>query len=382
MCGYAHIILENWRQTELLQPESKCRSSRCSRILKPLSTGTACDKCVKNLPFHASKKSQINVSTDMETHDRNKENNDPSLIKVQSPSENATLMTLIKEQEKNIKCRPTSRRWSKDTIMSCLSIWRRSKRAYDDLIHSSALVMPSDRLLRLYQNTCEQSPGFHLDIFQWMKDEACRRNIQGAGLEGGILFDEMSIQEDLVLQASGEYETLIGFVNTGEEGDVMRTLCESKTTKTLATHVLQFVFLTFGGFRFPFAHFPTTQIKPFELQYLFWQAVKYLGMYGFNFKTIKQFLNIFRTGIIVSQTIVLFRMAKRKKHDCHTRHAMILSHSSLGSIVFVKRAWEETWDRLYRAESTATQLRMCFANNAVFVREQTQIQHTLSIRKQ
>ena len=296
--GNEHIIVENWQQEESLTSETKVRSINCCRVLKPLAVGTACEKCVKNLSFHANKNNQINkvLITETKCSDEKYKIEVPLL-----PSENDSFTNLINEQQQNVERPPNGRRWSKDAIISCLGIWRRSKRAYDDLKQSSALVLPSARLLQMYQNTCDQSPGFHNDVFQWMKEEASRRNINEAGLEGGILFDEMSIQEDLVLQNSGEYQTLIGFVNTGEQGDFMRTLCEGKATKTLATHVLQFVFLTFGGFRFPFAHFPTVQIKPFELQYLFWQAVRCLGMYGFTVcftsqdgaQTNRDFINMF-----------------------------------------------------------------------------------------
>ena len=50
----------------------------------------------------------------------------------------------------------------------------------------------------------------------------------------------------------------------------------------VATHVLQFVFLGNNGFRFPFAHFPTTEADPASLYTNFWKAVGWLRMVGFQ----------------------------------------------------------------------------------------------------
>ena len=55
-----------------------------------------------------------------------------------------------------------------------------------------------------------------------------------------------------------------------------------KSSIKLASHVLQLLFLGHTGFRFPFAHFPTSQASPPELYRIFWDAVKMLGLYGFH----------------------------------------------------------------------------------------------------
>jgi hypothetical protein len=49
----------------------------------------------------------------------------------------------------------------------------------------------------------------------------------------------------------------------------------------LATHVLQFVFLGHTGFRFPFAHWPTTEASATSLYTHFWKAVYWLLQGGF-----------------------------------------------------------------------------------------------------
>lgn len=50
----------------------------------------------------------------------------------------------------------------------------------------------------------------------------------------------------------------------------------------VATHVLQFVFLENNGFRFPFAHFPTTEADPSSLYVNFWRAVGWLRKFEFQ----------------------------------------------------------------------------------------------------
>ena len=49
----------------------------------------------------------------------------------------------------------------------------------------------------------------------------------------------------------------------------------------LATHVLQLLFLGFGGFRFPIAHYPCTQASATELHVIVWSAVEMLSSYEF-----------------------------------------------------------------------------------------------------
>lgn len=62
----------------------------------------------------------------------------------------------------------------------------------------------------------------------------------------------------------------------------MSLLFSGKETIEVATHVLQFVFLGNNGFRFPFAHFPTTEADPATIYTNFWKAVGWLRRFGFN----------------------------------------------------------------------------------------------------
>ena len=56
------------------------------------------------------------------------------------------------------------------------------------------------RLLQYYQNTVKQKPGFNNELFRWKNREADRQNVSSENIEDGLLSDEVSIQDDLVLE--------------------------------------------------------------------------------------------------------------------------------------------------------------------------------------
>lgn len=51
-------------------------------------------------------------------------------------------------------------------------------------------------------------------------------------------------------------------------------LFSGKTELQLATHVLQFVFLSDSGFRFPIAQFPSAECTPSDHYFNFWRGVR------------------------------------------------------------------------------------------------------------
>jgi hypothetical protein len=59
------------------------------------------------------------------------------------------------------------------------------------------LVLPTGRLLSYYKNAVNQEPGICKDNLEWMANEAKRLNVPPVGMRGGLLLDEMQIQEDL-----------------------------------------------------------------------------------------------------------------------------------------------------------------------------------------
>ena len=108
--------------------------------------------------------------------------------------------TLVQSQLKNATCSdkdPRYRRWDPAVISVCLSLWCRSPHAYKQLKKSDLLVLPSGRLLQYYKNSVKQTPGFNSDNLHWMWKEAKDQGIPTCGWHGGIVIDEMQIQEDI-----------------------------------------------------------------------------------------------------------------------------------------------------------------------------------------
>ena len=57
---------------------------------------------------------------------------------------------------------------------------------------------------------------------------------------------------------------------------------ERESGVQIASHLLQFQFLSDGGFRFPLAHFPTLECPPSVLYIQFWEGVLQLRRAGFR----------------------------------------------------------------------------------------------------
>ena len=105
-----------------------------------------------------------------------------------------------------------------------MSIWSKSPQAYKELRSSGILVLPSGRLLQYYKNSVKQEPGLNKEVFELMRDEAAKRNVHESGRIGGIMLDEMAIQEDLQLKYQNGIMKLVGLIDMGEEDSNMRVL--------------------------------------------------------------------------------------------------------------------------------------------------------------
>lgn len=111
--------------------------------------------------------------------------------------------TLVKSQVRNATRSnkdPRHRRWDPAVISICLALWCRSPHAYKQLKSSNMLVLPSGRLLQYYKNSIKQTPGFHRENLKWMWTEAKNQSIPESGWNGGILIDEMQIQDDIQVE--------------------------------------------------------------------------------------------------------------------------------------------------------------------------------------
>ena len=196
------------------------------------------------------------------------------------------IMQLLLDQQRNLKESKTGRRWSKEIIRLCLTMWCRSPRAYGDLRSSGFLLLPSHRLLQIYKNKIHQKAGINKEILHWMKNEAVNKNIPPEGYEGGLMLDEMSIQSDLQFYSRDNKIYITGFTDLGDESALVESIKTKTSNMKLATHVLQYVFLGFSGFRFPICHFPTIQASASDLYILTWEVINMLQVFGFTVRYI------------------------------------------------------------------------------------------------
>lgn len=188
---------------------------------------------------------------------------------------------LICDMVKNSSSK-NGRRWNHDTIKFALELYSRSPRVYTDICLSGYLVLPSERLLCLYKNVVTQVPGINHDNLEWMANTAKQNNLPEFGYNGGIVLDEMAIQEDLQLDSNEGTPSLVGTVDYGPQGNNLDTLRTGEKDIKLATHALQFEFLGATGFVFPFAHWPTKGVQAYHLLGIFWEVVQALLDFGFH----------------------------------------------------------------------------------------------------
>jgi hypothetical protein len=87
-------------------------------------------------------------------------------------------------------------------INVCLSWWVRDPDSYTRW-RTNVQTLPCPNTLRKYKNCLQQKPGFNENLLTWMKQEADRINLKPYQRVGGIVLDEMSIQEDIALVHKG-----------------------------------------------------------------------------------------------------------------------------------------------------------------------------------
>ena len=108
-----------------------------------------------------------------------------------------------------------------------------------------------------------------------------------------------------------------------------------KSTAGIASHVLQFIFVGNNGFRIPVCHFPTKEVDPATLMFLFWRVVGWLGSGGFKV----QYACL--DGGSANRSFVLAHF--RKSMDVAVAHkfAALNLHTG-GSMVFIFDPWVST----------------------------------------
>ena len=157
--------------------------------------------------------------------------------------------------------------------------YRKSHRTYEQMRAAGFLRLPSGRTLFDYSVYNKPASGWQADNLQEMKrqyDEHCQSTqVNGAGMLGGLFFDEVKIKEGLVYDiASGR---LVGFVDDADGAN------DLALEELLATNVMQFYFKSlFTTFAFPCAYFMTRSVTSTQINRMFWDGVLALHDHGFE----------------------------------------------------------------------------------------------------
>lgn len=173
-------------------------------------------------------------------------------------------MKLFLKSQHDILCSksPQARRWNKDVVSLCLSLWIRSPKAYQTLLESNVLILPPGRQLRRYKNYIPQDPGISDTTLRWMYESAKGLRLPPNGWVGGLHHDETKVQQDLVMEMKRGKPIIIGWIDLGEEAQNLRVMKDQAVIQRLAIEVIQVTFVGFTGFRFRICHFITRELKP------------------------------------------------------------------------------------------------------------------------
>jgi hypothetical protein len=204
------------------------------------------------------------------------------LFKQTFPNVHSNMCTLICSMLKNTSVNPRARRWDRSVILIALQMWRRSPQGYVYMVEMGAMMLPSVRLLQMYKNVVEQGPGFRSNVLNWMYDSAREKNLPPEGYVGGLIFDEMSLQENIQMDNKGGNWKLMGMVDYGMHGNDTETIIHGRKESVLASHVFQMEFLGYTGFIFPFASFPSHQAQSYNIYNLFWESINHLKARNFR----------------------------------------------------------------------------------------------------
>ncbi|CAG2219905.1 unnamed protein product [Mytilus edulis] len=249
------------------------RSKTCKQVVGWTCTGDSCNTCINNLNAFKNEKTDVIDLNKVDEEDLKK------FLKQVFPGASQEMQDFLRSQHDILNSSKIT--WDKSVIKTCLSLWSRSVKCYEQLRDSNIFKLPSGRQLRRYKSSVEQKPGVSNDVLRWMRNTAIQVNVPPSGYHGGLLHDEAKIQEDLVLNVKGERSELVGWIDTGSEAENLRIVKENKVSRKLATDVLQITFLGYTGFRFPIAHYPTDGVKASELYIIIWDLISQLQSWGF-----------------------------------------------------------------------------------------------------
>ena len=262
-------------------------SRTCHGLMTVLSRGQLCRRChsistsVNSTQAEEERTENITEEECVLTGNELDETDINDMMNKLFPNANQKLLDFLRTQSEMCRAEVQgkdhrSRRWPDSVVGTSLSIWIASPVSYRIL--QSFLYLPTERLLQLQKNSIDKEPGINQDMIHWMSQECDRTATKK---EGGIIFDEMSIQPGIQLEPHQDGLKMFGYVDFGPHNNGIHELSKGSGGLQLATSVLQFVFLAYNGFRFPVAYMLAAGINTGQLVSLFWDLVNNLKLAGF-----------------------------------------------------------------------------------------------------
>ena len=99
---------------------------------------------------------------------------------------------------------------------------------------------------------------------------------------GFLLLDKMSIQQDLTVLKKGEYWELIGGVDLGPLVNDLEQISTKKKPFQLATHCFQYIYQSFGSFRWLVAYYGSHNVNGHSIYMMCWPLLDVISSFGFN----------------------------------------------------------------------------------------------------
>ena len=171
------ILVENWSKTGNENSFiRRYRPKQCDIVLPFIYHNKTCSKCsllttpLPPPPPPKKEKNDENVKHDIKLPADHSDFVD-ILDKVIPECPERLKVFLVSQKNAVTPC-PNERRWNKDVLRICLSLWCRSPRGYADLRSSGFVVLPSSRLLQYYKNSVNQVSGLNKEMLACMQNKA------------------------------------------------------------------------------------------------------------------------------------------------------------------------------------------------------------------
>ena len=177
-----HTVVEfyNCRSDENSQGV-RLRSSYCHLLTKPTGRSGTCKRCISwNLGRDTQNEAVNATSTTQEETAKEtvllEEKDDKDMTAILDD-----IFDNVPDQMRASRCPKNRRRWSPAVIRYCLSIWVRSRRAYQSMLDSGVLKLPSGATLHRYKHRLPHISGLHTDLLRWMKSCADKSKVPPEG---------------------------------------------------------------------------------------------------------------------------------------------------------------------------------------------------------